>query len=290
MLDFIRNCFIVTKIDILLSFLSQNNTASSLIFKVIPQHYNYVSKTYRKVNRFGLNFELDLSNLVDWAVYFGLKEKAHENLVSLCKEDSVVFDIGTNIGAVLLKIAAKINPNGYVYGFEPDKYNFSRCQTNIKLNILNNLCLNNIALGDKVSCGEIIVIDSKNRGMNRVVELESIELEKKQIVADSFEIDTLDNIVLKNNVNKIDVIKIDVEGYEMKVLKGAENSIKKYRPKLVVEVDDNYLKIQGNSALQLIKFIEDLDYSISNLVNNEKVSSNMSFNNCHLDIIALSNT
>ena len=48
------------------------------------------------------------------------------------------------------------------------------------------------------------------------------------------------------------VIKIDVEGHEMEVLKGSENTIKKYKPTLLIEIFDfennevpKYLKSLG---------------------------------------------
>ena len=52
------------------------------------------------------------------------------------------------------------------------------------------------------------------------------------------------------------VIKIDVEGFEENVLKGAENTIKKYKPTMYIE-DDRVEK-----SLSLRTYIKSLGYSI----------------------------
>ena len=47
---------------------------------------------------------------------------------------------------------------------------------------------------------------------------------------------TLDMFAERNNIKKIDYIKMDVEGAEQKILEGAVNTIKKYRPSLAVAI------------------------------------------------------
>jgi len=50
----------------------------------------------------------------------------------------------------------------------------------------------------------------------------------------------LDNICknLHLNPKSIDVIKVDVEGFELNVLKGAPNILKKGSPLLIIEITD----------------------------------------------------
>ena len=40
--------------------------------------------------------------------------------------------------------------------------------------------------------------------------------------------------------NQIDFIKIDVEGFELNVVKGLKNSIKKYKPLLLIEIEKRH--------------------------------------------------
>lgn len=46
----------------------------------------------------------------------------------------------------------------------------------------------------------------------------------------------LDNFVKKNNLKKKTLIKIDCEGFEVKVLHGGYNYIKKYKPDIIIDI------------------------------------------------------
>jgi FkbM family methyltransferase len=48
--------------------------------------------------------------------------------------------------------------------------------------------------------------------------------------------DTLDNIMRYYNLKKVDLVKIDVEGAELDVLEGSFSMLKRYKPKLLIEV------------------------------------------------------
>jgi len=48
---------------------------------------------------------------------------------------------------------------------------------------------------------------------------------------------SIDDVVRELNLTKVNAIKVDVEGAELEVLRGAMNTLKRFHPKLVVEVD-----------------------------------------------------
>ena len=75
------------------------------------------------------------------------------------------------------------------------------------------------------------------------------------------EIDSMDNIF--KNI-PIDFVKIDVEGFEYEVLLGAEEVIKKYKPKFIIETHPKYLEDLGSSEEEVISFMEKHGYT-SNL-------------------------
>ncbi|MGS0748883.1 FkbM family methyltransferase [Halpernia sp. GG3] len=55
-------------------------------------------------------------------------------------------------------------------------------------------------------------------------------------------VQTLDSWILDKNISKIDLIKIDVEGNEMKTLRGAKESISRFKPILLVEMEQRHHK------------------------------------------------
>ena len=101
------------------------------------------------------------------------------------------------------------------------------------------------------------------------------------------QVSRMDETAPIGSLEKIDLIKIDVEGYELQVLRGASAIIQKHKPILFVELDDDNLRDQGDSASDLVRFLEQHGYvSITNAVSGEMVSSAMPFTHCHLDILA----
>jgi FkbM family methyltransferase len=278
LLNRVRSLFKFSPIEKCLAKLSQGKTSTSLVGKLLPSHYLYKKGSHRVVRRYGLNFNLDISDLVDWHLYYGLKETEHEKLYALCKEDFVVMDIGTNNGAVLMQLCQKVN-NGFVYGFEPDPTNFVRCQTNVALNDLKNLRVNNIGLGKEAGRLSLVVVDETNMGMNKI----SSDFSS----ADSgVIINTVDNFIAENAITRVDLVKIDTEGFELNVLLGAAELLRNMKPILFIELDDNNLKDQKQSAKQLISYLEGYQYRIERADTGASITSLQDFTNCHFDIIA----
>jgi hypothetical protein len=102
------------------------------------------------------------------------------------------------------------------------------------------------------------VENEKNSGGNRIKpqnEKISSALEKVTTL-------TLDDYYSKNGADKISLIKVDVEGFEMKVLRGAQEVIKKFRPDLFVEVNDANLRLQGDSLEMVFNFLKENGYCV----------------------------
>ena len=65
----------------------------------------------------------------------------------------------------------------------------------------------------------------------------------------------LDSILKESGVNRVDVIKIDVEGAELLVLKGAQETLARYHPTLLIEIVDRQLRQMGTSAAEVTQFL-----------------------------------
>ena len=281
MYNFLRQIFFFKPLEWLLVKLTQGVVYGSFMTKLPPNHYQYSKNTIRTVTRNGIKYILDISDMVEWYIYFGFKEPSRQSLYKLIHKGYTFFDIGTNIGEVSLNAAKRVM-DGQVYSFEPDKENFKKLQQNLKLNNYKNIHPINKGLGDKSDILQIEVFDQKNKGMNRIVNNPN-----NSDSTFSIEIITLDQFIEENKVNKIDLIKIDVEGYEMRVLLGAKKSIADFKPTFFIEIDDNNLKRQNNSARELIQFLENRNYNIKNCETGNLITSNSNFNNCHFDIICI---
>ena len=144
---------------------------------------------------------------------------------------------------------SKFLNKGKIYAFEPDPYNFSYLVRNIKSNNLEDKVIPiNKGLGSENSHVEF----ATNRGGSKVVV--DVNKEKRFI---SVEVIKLDDFVFQNNLPRVNYIKMDVEGFEMEVLNGGLETIKKFRPKLAVCV--YHLE---NDPVEIANFMKSLNYKI----------------------------
>lgn len=262
--------------------LSAGRELGSLPARALPNHYQYPKPSFRKAERGGIRFDLDISDICDWYVYFGLQEPEGDRLFDLVREGDTVIDVGANIGVMSLNFASRCGPSGRVIGFEPDPVNFDRVTANIKLNKFNNIRIENLALADKPGRLKLFRIDPRNPGMNRF-------LPPNQQRGEAIEVSvaTLDEFIAENPMERIDLIKIDVEGFEMNVLKGARATISRWRPKLYIEVINASLKANGASARQLLSWVAGLNYRIIHASNGLDVRIDEVAETFFEDVIAL---
>jgi len=154
------------------------------------------------------------------------------NINSFIKEDFIVFDIGANIG-VFTCFCANLVKKGKVFAFEPVSFVFDVLKKNTV--DYKNVEIYKIALGSKIEEKEILIRqwapgDSTLYDSPIKRPSESFNLKEK------IQIFTLDYVVDKFNLKRLDFIKIDVEGYEIEVLKGGIQTIKKFRPILGISL------------------------------------------------------
>lgn len=272
--------------ETILILVSMNRLENSLVVRLLlPPSNSYPSQTFRDVVRCGIKYHLDISDLVDWHVYFGIREIAQERLFDLCRPGDLIFDIGVNIGSVSLRFAKKLESlggGGSIVGFEPDRINYEKCVKNISINKFSNIEIHNIGLGENNENLYLDVPSPSNRGMNRISVIKD-----RNHLSSLITVVALDSFLLESLLSaRVNLIKIDVEGYEMKVLKGALNVLKLSKPIIFIECDDNNLREQGNSASELVSYLKDFGYTMSRADNGEIVDIGYRFDNCHFDIIA----
>ena len=157
------------------------------------------------------------------------------------KSEPVIFDVGANKGQSITRYK-KLFQNPIIHCFEPniDNVNILKQKyTNDK-----SLYLNNVAVGDKKGKLEfnIYAQNSHSSFKNLIPNTTWIKKRSKSINIDdknyttkkiNAEIITLDDYVNAKNLTSVDILKIDTQGFEDKVLLGAQNLLKNNRIKLI---------------------------------------------------------
>jgi FkbM family methyltransferase len=156
------------------------------------------------------------------------EREVFDKLFDVLRPGSIFIDVGAHIGRYSFPIAKPVGADGLVIAVEPDPLAFKALLMGVKLNNFRNVLALNIALGDGE--GKAILCQKHVTATSSIVEFDKcqrfVEVPLKR----------LDSVVEELRLKRVDVIKIDVEGAEIKVLKGAVNTITRFKPLIVIEV------------------------------------------------------
>ena len=154
------------------------------------------------------------------------------------KPGSIAVDVGANLGIHTLVLSRCVDRNGRVYAYEPLESIYRRFTANLALNSAGNVVARPYGLGEKT---ETIPFDyyagafniGKGRfdpGGDGTIQVRSLDDELRGVDA------------------PVSVIKIDVEGYELSVLKGASETLRRHRPVLLIEYNPDAYRLAEVSA------------------------------------------
>lgn len=138
-----------------------------------------------------------------------------------------VIDGGACWGDVAVYAADRAGSDGHVYSFEFVKENLRRFNKNVELNP---------ALQNRISILEYALhSESGKRFSFNSSEGPGTSVARKSDNDDgAVESITIDDLVNKGAIKSVDFIKLDIEGSELACLKGAQESIRRFKPKLAI--------------------------------------------------------
>lgn len=165
-------------------------------------------------------------DLIDTIIAIDQYRAAH-----LLTPDSVVIDAGANIGAFSI-LAASLTPLGSIYAFEPGPVAFELLTRNTAS--YQNVHCFNVGLGNASKRHKFYLL-SQDTVSSTYEDSSRADIVKSKgaMVVDS-QLMTIDEFVLRQNLTRLELIKIDTEGYEAQIIDGGRNTIKKYRPIIVM--------------------------------------------------------
>lgn len=170
--------------------------------------------------------------------------------------EPVIFDVGMNHGQTLNKIRT-VFPQATIHGFEASKYCYQELHENFKDD--TKIHLNNLAIGDEETVLQFNEYswDAMNSFLTRAY--------GKTTIIETYDVNvtTIDAYCLKNNIHTIDILKSDTEGFELKVLQGAQGMMKKNKIKFVfVELFFDLNFIGQGSVGDIFSYLEQNNFSL----------------------------
>lgn len=219
----------------------------------------------------GIKILASLSNHIEAQIYWHGFQEADEGTVfwlkKLLPQDGVFIDIGANIGSFTL-VAAKQASQGTVHAFEPSAYHYNRLSHNVDLNRFANVRLNKQGLFDKDTQTTLFVPgvsgEMNNSGAASIYKPSNAS--PTAMAAEEIDLIRLDDYVKTNQLNRIDVIKIDIEGAELKALAGATDTLKNFKPTVLMELDVENLGRAGYKPGDVLDFWEPLGYDVERIL------------------------
>jgi FkbM family methyltransferase len=184
--------------------------------------------------------------------YTGFDRKDCRIVRRLVKPGDVIIDAGANVGYFSLLFAKWLRGKGNVHAFEPFPETARRFGRNLELNqrLKPVVHLHRSALSDFIGKMGMSVPDQKNQGCNYLGDAGERDVE----------VTTVDAFCEKERLIRVNLIKVDVEGSEVALLRGAEQTIRRFRPVLMIEVNPSTLQRFGYTARDLIEAIGQYGY------------------------------
>jgi FkbM family methyltransferase len=160
----------------------------------------------------------------------------------------VVADVGACLGDHALTYSRFVGERGFVHAFEPNPVACECLTYNLK-HMLPNVIVHPYGLGAVTTTAHVIsrIGQEDNLGAKQLKEGGSIRIETLDVVAQHW--------------LRLDFLKIDAEGWEPDVLAGAKETIMRFRPVMLVEVNRPVLELRGHTPSKLFNMIVNLGYT-----------------------------
>ena len=187
------------------------------------------------------------------------------------RPDAVIIDVGANRGQ-FAETALAYQPLAQVHSFEPIKATFETLRA--RLDGLGDIRFVHTALGNEIGSREFVVrsydqcssfLDFREQLVNSVQGLD-LSPDHTEVV----QIRRLSDYVVEQQLSRIDLLKLDVQGFELEVLRGAEEILPRvqwiyaeaqfqelYEGGSMFDDLDEYLHLRGFDLARMTSFRHD---------------------------------
>lgn len=193
-----------------------------------------------------------------------------KELIKGIKTPETIIDIGSNKGQFILLIE-KIYPNKNIYSFEPIKEMINKQKKFFAYK--NNIIFHNVALGSSTTLKEFLITARMDSSSFLKIVSDKNKSKNYDIVENrNIQINTLDDLLVNEKISHPVLIKIDVQGYELEVLRGANNLLKK-TDYLLLEVSKNEMYQNQPIEKVIVEYLKNLNFDILKSNNWSKVQN-----------------
>jgi FkbM family methyltransferase len=214
----------------------------------------------RKLNGFSLRLPVRYYNFFP----DNYEKENFDFLKAHCQTGNVVIDIGAHIGLFSVCASQLVGPSGKVYAFEPAPLTHDLLAETIAINQKKDIIITRKeAIGEKDGTTFFNVSDIAGDNSNTIIEYtDGVYRNDRDLHKVEIKITSIDNFAKEVQLTKLDFIKMDVEGYEFQALKGAKQTLKRYRPAGVLGIHPQAIKSNGDNLEMTYDLLRELGYEI----------------------------
>ncbi len=201
------------------------------LYSNIAEKLQYVTPNFYKKRFFKNLKDLNTENILERKVepeLLWIKDYLNKN--------DVYMDIGANVGAYLFQLEKKLSPHN-IYAFEPNKRLCQRLRR-----IFPEVHSLSLALSDENTVAEfkVPVMNGKKIHSRGTLQTNLKEEGESSSEIINVKVIRLDDWAEIEHITRLNFIKIDVEGNELQTLRGAKKTIQKFKPTLMVEIEQRH--------------------------------------------------
>ena len=156
-----------------------------------------------------------------------------------------IIDIGANIGDTIALLRSE-GVKQMIYCFEGEPVYFELLEKNAK--IFNQVKIYKQFLGEETITAKLQI--SSTAGTAKLDNTSEQEIDLKKL-DDIFDLQKLENLKL---------LKVDTDGYDIKILKGSQKIIEKFKPVIFFEYDAVFIEEQGDDWLGIFQTFNAIGY------------------------------
>lgn len=176
---------------------------------------------------------------------------------TIAQTSSVFLDVGANFGYFSMLAAQTMGAQGRVLAFEPNPEMVNIARRSFAKSSLKSIDLIPAAVGNDNGRLQLHLNGGPNRGKTSLYAGNTNG-------AGTVEVDCLrlDDFLSARQIPAVDFMKIDVEGHEWFALKGAIETLKAYRPAILMELVPSLLAQSGHGVDDVLNLLAPMGYEI----------------------------
>lgn len=176
---------------------------------------------------------------------------------------STVIDVGVCFGQMSVLFSRLVGEQGRVYSIEANELLIPIIRKNLDENKCDNVELLHRAAWDEHDKLLSFQTREKNNLPVNGFSWGSLGIDPTEESCQRVKSLTIDHLGTILNMSNLSAIKIDAQGADLKVLRGASEVIRKYRPAIAFEVEVYHVPQLGQGRGDALSLIEDLGYGIA---------------------------